>query len=47
MGCAQRFPVRIDAGEVYLSFDETMCGEVGEVGEMDEAGAEATAAAAV
>ena len=24
VGCAQRFPVRIDAGEVYLSFDETV-----------------------
>ncbi|AKM29685.1 nitrite reductase [Pandoraea faecigallinarum] len=23
IGCARRFPVRIDAGEVYLSFDET------------------------
>ncbi|MCE4063410.1 nitrite reductase small subunit NirD [Pandoraea sputorum] len=24
VGCAQRFPVRVDAGEVYLSIDETV-----------------------
>jgi nitrite reductase (NADH) small subunit len=28
VGCAQRFAVRIDAGEVYLSLDETVSGKV-------------------
>lgn len=40
VGCAQRFPVRIDSGEVYLSFDGATCDEGG------EAGGETTAAAA-
>ncbi|APD11509.1 nitrite reductase [Pandoraea vervacti] len=32
VGCAQRFPVRIDAGEVYLSFDETGRDDAAETG---------------
>ncbi|VVD59435.1 nitrite reductase [Pandoraea capi] len=31
VGCAQRFPVRIDAGEVYLAFDETVQADVSNV----------------
>ncbi|MCI3205211.1 MULTISPECIES: nitrite reductase small subunit NirD [Pandoraea] len=31
VGCAQRFPVRIDAGEVYLAFDETVQADVSDV----------------